>query len=98
MPTTDHAPRFDLFTPIHKSLRRLMFDAAVTLGRTDFGSPEETTAAARAVTVCLEFLRQHAEHEDRRVVPVIARLSPGLAATIALEPPELERAAAEADG
>jgi hypothetical protein len=85
--------RFDPFTPIHKGLRRKLFETAIDLGRTDFSSPEETAAAEAIVDECLTYLREHAEHEDRHVVPVIARLAPELAAIIAVEHPELERAA-----
>ena len=87
----------DLFTPIHKGLRKTLFETAIALGRTDFLSPQETAAAERLVGECLTFLREHAEHEDRHLVPEIARLSPELAATMAEEHPELERAAIAVD-
>lgn len=89
--------RLDVFTPIHKGLRRQLFETAIALGRTDFASPAETTAAEKLVTDCLTYLREHAEHEDRHVVPEIARLAPELAATLVEEHPELERAAIAVD-
>ena len=89
--------RLDVFTPIHKGLRRQLFETAIALGRTDFASPVETEAAQKLVTDCLTYLREHAEHEDRHVVPEIARLAPELAATLADEHPELERAAIAID-
>ena len=89
--------RLDPFTPIHKGLRRQLFETAIALGRTDFTSPTETAAAEKQVTECLTYLREHAEHEDRHVVPEIARLAPELAATLADEHPELERAAIAID-
>jgi hypothetical protein len=89
--------RIDLFTPIHKGLRRNLFETAIALGRTDFTSPEETAAAEKLVGGCLAFLREHAEHEDRHVLPEIARLAPELAAAMAEEHPELERAAIAVD-
>ena len=87
----------DLFTPIHKGLRKTLFETAIALGRTDFLSPQETAAAERLVGECLTFLREHAEHEDRHVLPEIARLAPELAAAMAEEHPELERAAIAVD-
>jgi hypothetical protein len=87
----------DLFTPIHKGLRRSLFETAITLGRTDFTSPQETAAAEKLVAECLGFLREHAEHEDRHVLPEIARLAPELAASLREEHPELERAAIAID-
>ena len=89
--------RLDVFTPIHKGLRRNLFETAIALGRTDFTSVVETEAAEKLVTECLTYLREHAEHEDRHVVPEIARLAPELAATLAEEHPELERAAIAID-
>jgi hypothetical protein len=85
--------RFDLFTPIHKALRRSLFETAMNLGRTDFGSADETAAAERAVAECMHYLREHAEHEDRHVFPEVARLSPELGLIMASGHPELERAA-----
>jgi hypothetical protein len=89
--------RTDIFTPVHKGLRRNLFETAIALGRTDFTSREETAAAEALVGECLGFLREHAEHEDRHVVPEIARLAPELAAAMAEEHPELERAAIAVD-
>lgn len=89
--------RLDVFTPIHKGLRRQLFETAIALGRTDFASAVETEAAQKLATDCLTYLREHAEHEDRHVVPEIARLAPELAATLAQEHPELERAAIAID-
>src|SRR5262245_57573840 len=89
--------RTDIFTPIHKGLRRNLFETAIALGRTDFTSPEETAAVEKLVAACLGFLREHAEHEDRHVLPEIARLAPELAAGMAEEHPELERAAIAVD-
>jgi hypothetical protein len=85
--------RFDPFTTIHKALRRSLFDTALALSRTDFGSADETAAAGRAVAECMQYLREHAEHEDRHVLPVIARLDPERAAIMADGHPTLERAA-----
>ena len=80
--------RFDMFTPIHKALRRSLFETAIALGRTDFAvrrtrPPPPSTRSPTAWS----FLREHAEHEDRQVLPEIARLAPELAAIIRDEPP-----------
>ena len=85
--------RFDMFTPIHKALRRSLFDTALALGRTSFASADESAAAERLVADCMEFMREHAAHEDRQVLPEIARLAPELASIIRDGHPELERAA-----
>jgi hypothetical protein len=90
-------PRVDILTPIHKALRRSLFETAIALARTDFEAPAEAEAAERAVTACFAYLREHAQHEDRHVVPLLARLDADLAGLIELAHPELERASIEID-
>jgi len=90
-------PRFDMYTPIHKTLRRVMFETAISLARADFNDTDEVAVAMQSVSVCVAFLREHAEHEDREVVPVIARLDPELAAVLDREHPELERLAIDVE-
>jgi hypothetical protein len=89
--------RFDMFTPIHKALRRSLFDTALALGRTSFAAADDTAAAERLVAACMEFMREHAAHEDRHVLPEIARLAPELATLLADGHPELERTAIAVD-
>lgn len=91
------AARVDLFTPIHKALRRLMFDTAVLLGQTDFASASAAGVAQVAMDGCLGFLREHAEHEDHHLVPAMAITSPDLVQAMATEHPDLERAAIAAE-
>ncbi|HVT07772.1 MAG TPA: hypothetical protein VHO67_09945 [Polyangia bacterium] len=86
-------PRPDPLTPIHKGLRRSLYETAVTLARTDFADDGERAAAQETVTVCLSFLREHAELEDRHMVPEVAKLDPALAAALDAAHPQLERMA-----
>jgi hypothetical protein len=85
--------RVDLFTLIHKGVRRLLFETAMEVSRTDFAAADETERAERAVRRCFDFLREHADHEDRVIQPWIARSSPALAATLGAEHVALEKAA-----
>lgn len=94
---SSNAPRPDLFTPIHKALRRSLYLTAVDLGGTDFADAGAVARAHVAVDACLGFLREHAEHEDHHVLPRIAALAPALAEQLATEHPALERAAIEVD-
>jgi len=87
--------RVDMFTPIHKGMRRLLFETAMAISRTDFGAPDEVAATEALLFNCLGFLEDHAAHEDRHVVPQLARLDPEFAAAMAPEHPALERAARE---
>jgi hypothetical protein len=85
--------RLDTLTPIHKGLRRALFETAIQLARTDFGTPDAIAAARQKVAQTFDFLREHAAHEDREVVPIVARLDPALAEQLHLDHPELERLA-----
>jgi hypothetical protein len=89
------APRTDVLTPIHKALRRSLFETAIALARTDFEAAAEVEAAASAVAACFGYLREHAEHEDHHVIPEIMRLDPALGEALAHAHPELELAAIE---
>jgi hypothetical protein len=91
------APRPDLLTPIHKGLRRALYDTALALARTDFSAPAEVAAVQEAVATCFEYLREHAEHEDRHTVPLVARFDPELAVTLEAAHPHLERLALAID-
>lgn len=68
--------RIDLYGPVHKGLRASLCDTAMLLGRTNFESEKEGCAAARAVERIIGFLDEHAEHEDRVLLPEILRHSP----------------------
>jgi hypothetical protein len=93
--TTTATARLDTLTPIHKGIRRSLFETAMLLARTDFSSPDEVGAAEEGLARCLAFLREHAEHEDRHVLPELARLSPELADELRADHPRLERLAIE---
>jgi len=89
---TSVVPRLDIFMPIHHGLRRSLFETATLLGSTDFASPAESEAGEQLAAACLELLHEHADHEDQFVLPEIERFSPDLAAALADEHVELERA------
>lgn len=94
---TSTTPRLDLFTSIHKGLRRSLFVTAMDLAGTDFSDAAAVARAHVAVDACLAFLREHAEHEDHHLVPRIAALAPELGEQLAAEHPALERAAIDVD-
>jgi hypothetical protein len=91
------ALRLDLFTAIHKGLRRSLFVTAMELASADFSDASSVARAHAAVDTCFAFLREHADHEDHHVVPRIAALAPALADQLAAEHPRLERAALEVE-
>ncbi len=70
--------RMDLYTTVHKGLRAAMFEAALEVARTDFRDPAATEQTVAVLRRLSGFLDEHAEHEDRVIMPEIARLDPGL--------------------
>src|SRR5687767_1320353 len=91
--TTAAPDRVDLFSLIHEGLRPRLFDTALLLGRTDFSLADDVARARQAVARCFDLLREHAEHEDRHIVPALIRVAPALARAIGAEHVELEKAA-----
>ena len=74
-PTT----RIDLATTIHKAVRKLLFEQAMLLARSDFRSDDAVQRACTALDDTMLMLREHAEHEDVVVFPVLAELDHRLA-------------------
>jgi hypothetical protein len=74
--------RFDLYTHVHKAIRALLFDTVEVVGRTDFRQAGELPAMFAAVRQMIRLTREHAEHEDREVHPLLHRLAPELAADL----------------
>lgn len=62
---------FDLYSSVHKGLRSLLYGAATAVARTDFDRDDETRAVVVEMRRVLAFLEEHAEHEDREILPVL---------------------------
>jgi len=71
--------RFNIFNQIHKGLRALLYDTALTLQQTDFENSEESAATLEKVKQALAIFDKHAEHEDNFVLPAILQYEPSLA-------------------
>ena len=70
--------RFNTFNMIHKALRALLYDTALTLQQTYFGNEEETKTALRKVESVIAQFEQHAHHENNFVLPLITEYEPAL--------------------
>lgn len=70
--------RFNTFNMIHKVLRAMLYDTALTLQRTYFGNEEEARSALEKVDIVVHQFEQHAHHEDEYILPAIAAYEPGL--------------------
>ena len=93
-------PREDLFTPIHKGIRSMIYELGTKLQRTDFTNISATEAiisqlkynlksANSACIVCM--LHQHGEHEEQSVFPQIAPYDSKLVDTLIQEHVEITR-------
>jgi len=78
---TKQMPREDLFTPIHKGIRSMIYELGTKLQKTDFTDVSATEAivaqlkrnlrsANATCIVCM--LHDHGEHEDQKIFPEIA--------------------------
>jgi hypothetical protein len=74
------APRFDVYTGIHKALRAFMHDTLTQLGRVDAADPFALGPVLDQVDELLAELRHHVRNEDDFVHAAIEARRPGGAA------------------
>lgn len=84
--------RIELYAPVHKGLRAEAFELARELARTDWSDDAQAAAVAGRVTRLVEFLDEHAQHEDAHVMPLVARAAPALARELESEHTRLDAA------
>src|SRR5262249_37580693 len=65
-----------------KAVRAALFETSLRVARTDFAEREEAGAVAPAVVELMDFLDEHAGHEQRFVFPELASFAPLLAAEL----------------
>jgi hypothetical protein len=63
---------------IHKALRAMMYDTALTLQQTDFADVKEAEAAVAKVENIVHEFEHHAYHEDTFMLPAIEAYEPEL--------------------
>jgi hypothetical protein len=63
--------RADVFTSVHKGLRKALFELAALAGAADAGSADELGALAGKAREAFHFLEHHALNEDRFLVPMM---------------------------
>ncbi|MFD2573864.1 hemerythrin domain-containing protein [Spirosoma soli] len=66
--------RYNVFNQIHKGLRGMLYDTALRLQQTDFSQPQASQALEPLHQV-LVYFDDHAEHEDRCILPHIHKHS-----------------------
>ena len=80
-PTPDNVT-FDLYRDVHKAIRVELFSLTIEAGRLDPSDQVARQALADHVTWVVDWLAQHAHHEDTRIEPDLRRLLPDLAAVV----------------
>jgi hypothetical protein len=70
--------RFNSFNIIHKALRAMMYDTALTLQQTYFADVQEAEVALAKVESVVHHFEQHAYYEDTFILPAIEAFEPEL--------------------
>ncbi len=71
----------DLFSNVHKGIRRALFAACAALGCAE-GDPERERAARALLTEALRFVAHHGENEDLLLLPLMRERAPELFASL----------------
>ncbi len=79
------APRFDLYTGIHKAIRAGCAEMLVRLGAVDADDDNEVQTATGALVAFLGQMRAHVMHENRFVHTAMEARRPGSASQVAGE-------------
>lgn len=77
--------RYNTFYLIHKALRAMLYETALTLQQTDFSNYTEARAALAKINDVLFAFDTHAHHEDSFIIPAVETYEPGLAASFEKE-------------
>ncbi len=76
------APRFDMYSGIHKALRALMADTLLAVGRMDVDDALEVSQTTQRVIELAEFCASHLRHENEFVHAAIEARAPGASAAV----------------
>jgi hypothetical protein len=87
----------DIFTNVHKGIRRALFEACLALGRAGEGG-EQGAAARQLLQEALRFVRHHGENEDLLLLPLLGRRAPEVATRMEAAHGRIEAALAALEG
>src|SRR5689334_6457629 len=82
--------RYDIFRDIHKAVRGMLYDTAITLQVADFSVEEEAVPAMEKLECVLAVLRTHAKDEATYIYPAVKRLDASLCCVFETEQVKLE--------
>jgi len=77
--------RFNPFNMIHKALRAMLYDTALTLQQTYFADQAEAADAMEKMNEVIIAFEKHGMHEDTILMPVIAGYDPAMIASFEQE-------------
>ncbi len=64
--------QLNMYTPIHKGLRNLLFAASLSVGNTDWSNEADLAALQKRIDDLLHILRLHVHNEETYVHPLLA--------------------------
>src|SRR5580692_259981 len=89
--------RTDFYTVVHKGLRKRLLETVVLAGTTNYADPNDRAKLAATVAEVVTILREHAQHEDEFLHPIIAEVLPEVARTLTSEHEDHNRALDEVE-
>lgn len=69
--------RPDIYSKVHKGLRKAFFDLSYTAGNTDFHNDESIISLAKQFNEVIKFLEEHGRNEDLYQLPLLEKKFPG---------------------
>jgi iron-sulfur cluster repair protein YtfE (RIC family) len=70
--------RYNIFFPVHRGLRALLFETSQQLQQTDFTNSEEAAEAVEQIKNVVQIFEGHASKEDQYVFAAIAAYEPSV--------------------
>jgi len=77
--------RINVFNQIHKGLRAMLYDTALTLQQTHFADSDRSDAAVKKVRTTSEMINAHTAHEDHFIFPATQEYEPSLVDVFTME-------------
>ncbi|MFT3679878.1 MAG: hemerythrin domain-containing protein [Ferruginibacter sp.] len=65
--------RHNIFNQVHKGLRAMLYDTALTIQQTDFTKATEAAVVTRKIEKVLHAFHSHASKEDKFVLPAVEK-------------------------
>ena len=84
-------PRFDLFTPIHKALRAMIYETGGALQTADFADEQGARRAAGALPPVLGQMQHHHDLEEEHVFPMVKPFEEAMIDSLQSEHDQVER-------